>query len=90
MSEMKAKLQFVEIFGKDICIVNRDVDPENGIIYKQQDGTFVFTYTVGNREIINVKQYAKFDQKRMMFLRSETFKSSEHGATIVGLHGEEW
>lgn len=86
MSEMKAKLQFVEIFGKDI--VNRDVDPENGIIYKQQDGTFVFTYTVGNREI-NVK-YAKFDQKRMMFLRSETFKSSEHGATIVGLHGEEW
>jgi hypothetical protein len=88
MSEMKAKLQFVEIFGKDI--VNRDVDPENGIIYKQQDGTFLFTYTaVGNREI-NVK-YAKFDKKRMMFLiRSDTFKSSEHGATIVGLHGEEW
>jgi hypothetical protein len=30
MSEMKAKLQFVDIFGKDI--VNRDVDPENGML----------------------------------------------------------
>jgi hypothetical protein len=86
MSEMKAKLQFVEIFGKDI--VNRDVEPENGVVSKQPDGTFVFTYTIGDR-VMNVK-YATFDKKRMMFLRSETFKCSEHGATIVGLHGEEW
>jgi hypothetical protein len=76
MSNFKAEIQFVEIYGKDV--VNGEV--ETVVVHKNKNGTFTFRYE-GYRGMQHTRYFRLFHAKKQMFLSSR--KHTEHGARLI-------
>jgi hypothetical protein len=82
-SEFRAKVQFVEVYGKEI--EGRDIDTQIVTIRRNKDKTFTFHYIDDFDGKPTVRNFHMFHKTRLMFFDRPMKGHPEHGAYILSL-----